>query len=72
MGLGKIIHIALKFNFQITGRKLAKCNECGIEYETGVKDFCSEECFKKNIQKRINEATKNDMSHTSKIIKNSS
>jgi hypothetical protein len=47
---------------------LAKCKECGSEYETGIKDFCSEQCFKKNIQKRINEATENDTSHTNKII----
>jgi hypothetical protein len=47
---------------------LAKCKECGGEYETGIKDFCSEKCFKKNIQKRINEATVNDTSHTNKII----
>ena len=53
-------------------RELVKCKECGIEYEVGIKDFCSEECFKKDIQKRIDEATKNEKSHTSKISKDSS
>jgi len=54
------------------GGKLAKCKECSIEYETGIKDCCSEECFIENIQKRINEATKNEISHTSKISKENS
>jgi len=53
-------------------KKLAKCNECDIEYELGVKDFCSKDCFKKNIQKRINDVTKNDASHSNKIINQSS
>ncbi len=48
--------------------KLAKCNECNKEYETGIKNFCSDDCLRKNIQKRINDATKNDSSHTNKII----
>jgi len=51
---------------------LSKCNECNNEFETGIKDFCSEKCFRKNIQRRINEATENETSHTNKIIKNSS
>ena len=51
---------------------MTKCVECSIEYEIGIKDCCSEECFKKNIQKRINEATKNEKSHTSKISKDNS
>ena len=50
-------------------RTMAKCKECGREYEAGIKDCCSEECFKKNIQKRINEATKNEKSHTTKFSK---
>jgi len=54
------------------GRKLAKCMECSIEYEIGIKDCCSEECFKKNIQKRINEATKNEKSHTNIISEDNS
>ena len=39
------------------------------EYEVGTKEFSSEKCFKKDIQNRIDEATKNDKSHTSKISK---
>ena len=46
---------------------MAKCKECGSEYTDGVKDFCSEECFKIDIQKRIDEATKREKSHTTKI-----
>lgn len=46
---------------------MVECKECGSTYEVGVKDWCSEECFKKNIQKRINVATQNEKSHTSKI-----
>jgi hypothetical protein len=48
-------------------KKLAKCVECFAEYKVGVNSFCSESCFKKNIQKRVNEATANDPSHTSNI-----
>ena len=51
---------------------MAKCKECGSEYEAGVKDCCSEECFKKNIQKRIDEATRNEKSHTTKFSKEES
>ena len=50
---------------------MAKCKECNTEYDVGIKDFCSEKCFKKNIQRRIYEATENDTSHTNKIIKQS-
>ena len=46
---------------------MAKCIECNIEYEIGIKNCCSDECFKKNIQKRIDVATKNEKSHTNKI-----
>jgi len=48
---------------------MAKCKECGSDYEVGVKDFCSYECFKKNIQNRINEAVANDDSHIKNISK---
>jgi len=51
---------------------LAKCKECDTEFKTGIKDFCSEDCWKKNIQKRINEATANDTLHTNIISKESS
>jgi len=50
-----------------SSKKLAKCAECSAEYKVGVNAFCSDTCFKKNIQKRVNEATANDPSHTSKI-----
>ena len=53
-------------------RAIARCKECDNEYEVGIKEFCSEECFKKDIQNRIDEATKNDKSHTSKISKDNS
>jgi len=46
---------------------LVKCAECSAEFKVGVNVFCSDTCFKKNIQKRVNEATANDPSHTSKI-----
>ena len=52
-------------------KKLAKCNECNKEYEIGIKDFCSDDDFRKNIQKRINDATKNDLSHTNRISESS-
>ena len=42
---------------------------CDKEYKTGIKDCCSEECFKKDIQRRINEATKNEKSHTTSFSK---
>lgn len=51
---------------------LAECKECGKVYEVGVKDCCSDYCFKKNIQKRINEAVENDTSHTKKISRDDS
>lgn len=51
---------------------MTQCKECGIEYEVGVREFCSEDCFKKNIQKRIDDATANEKSHTSKLTKEDS
>ena len=48
---------------------MAKCKECGREYEVGIKDCCSEECFKKDVQKRIDEATRNEKSHTTNFSK---
>ena len=48
------------------------CKECGIEYEAGVREFCSEACFKKNIQDRINDATSKEKSHTNKMSKEDS
>jgi len=46
---------------------LPVCKECGIDYETGVKDCCSMDCHKKDVQKRINEATENEASHTKEL-----
>ena len=46
---------------------MAKCKECGKEYEVGIKELCSENCFKINIQKRIIDASENDPSHTKKL-----
>ncbi len=51
---------------------MVKGRECSIEYETGIKDYYSEKCFKENIQKRINEATKNEKSHTNVISEENS
>jgi endogenous inhibitor of DNA gyrase (YacG/DUF329 family) len=51
---------------------MAQCKECGSEYEVGVREFCSDECFKINIQKRINEATEKESSHTNKLTKDES
>ena len=46
---------------------MAKCKECSREYEVGINEFCSENCFKINIQNRIMDATKNDLTHTKKL-----
>ena len=46
---------------------MAVCKECGSEYDTGIRDWCSMDCLKKDIQKRIDEATKNEASHTEEL-----
>ncbi|MGY5149316.1 MAG: hypothetical protein ACW9W3_04560 [Candidatus Nitrosopumilus sp. bin_68KS] len=46
---------------------MKKCKLCGKDYEVGVKDCCSDECFKEDIQKRAKIATEDDVSHTKKI-----
>ena len=46
---------------------MKKCKMSGKDYEVGIKDFCSDECFKKDIKKRARIATENDVSHTRKI-----
>jgi len=51
---------------------MTQCKECGREYEIEVKGFCSDECFKVNIQKRINDATEKESSHTNKLTKDES
>lgn len=43
---------------------MTACKECGKEFTSGVKDCCSEECFKKNIKERTIKAAKEDTSHT--------
>jgi len=48
---------------------LSKCKECGKEYKEGIKEFCSDDCYKIDIQKRINEATANEKSHTNEFSK---
>jgi len=48
---------------------MMQCKECGREYEAGVREFCSEECFKINVQKRINDTTAKESSHTNKLSK---
>ena len=51
---------------------MTQCKECGTEYEVGVRGFCSEKCFKINIQKRIKDATENDTSHMNNLTKDES
>ncbi len=46
---------------------MKKCKICSKDYEVGIKDFCSDECFKEDIKKRVKIATENDTSHTRKI-----
>ncbi len=48
---------------------MAECRECGRGYDTGIREFCSEKCLKKNIQRRINDATEKESSHTNKFSK---
>jgi len=48
---------------------MVQCKECGKEFTIGTKEFCSQECLEKNIQKRVKDATENDESHTSKFSK---
>ncbi len=50
---------------------MVQCKECGNGYVTGKLDFCSMSCFRKNIEKRVNEALKNDKSHTKKNFQRS-
>ncbi|MDH3311741.1 MAG: hypothetical protein OEM28_01175 [Nitrosopumilus sp.] len=51
---------------------MKKRKECGKGYDIRIKDFCFDECFKENIQKRINEATENYAPHTKKISRDES
>ncbi|MCV0430169.1 hypothetical protein [Nitrosopumilus sp.] len=48
---------------------MGDCKRCGRGYEVGIKEFCSEECFKKDLQERINEATAKEKSHTNNLTK---
>lgn len=36
---------------------MVKCKRCGSDYQVGIKGLCSEECFRKDVQERIDEAT---------------
>jgi len=51
---------------------MVNCKECGNRYVTGKLDFCSMSCFRKSIEKRISDATKNDKSHTKQFSKDHS
>ncbi|EIJ66489.1 hypothetical protein BD31_I1869 [Candidatus Nitrosopumilus salaria BD31] len=51
---------------------MTECKECGVEYEVGTKEFCSQKCLEKNIQNRVIDATEKDQSHTSKFSKKES
>ena len=48
---------------------MTQCKEYGREYEVGFREFCSEECFKINVQKPINDTTAKESSHTNKLTK---
>jgi len=48
---------------------MVACKECGSSYVTGNLDFCSMSCFRKNVEKRVNDALKNEKSHTKKFSK---
>ena len=49
--------------------QVTACKECGKEFVIGVKDCCSERCFKKNIKERSIKTTKEDKSHTASFQK---
>ncbi len=51
---------------------MVACKECGSAYVTEKLEFCSMSCFRKNVEKRVNEALKNDKSHTKKFSKDHS
>ncbi len=53
-------------------REMVACKECGSAYVTGNLDFCSMSCFRKNIEKRVNGALKNEKSHTKQFSKDHS
>ena len=48
---------------------MVMCKECGNGYVTGKLDFCSMRCFRKNIQKRIDVALKNEKLHIKQFSK---
>jgi len=48
---------------------MVNCKECGSRYVTGKLVFCSMSCFRKNIEKRVNDALKNEKSHTKQFSK---
>ncbi|MHA7647171.1 hypothetical protein [Nitrosopumilus sp. S4] len=50
-------------------RTMGQCKLCKKSFKVGIKEFCSMECYKKNIQQRIEDATFIDPSHTESISK---
>ena len=50
-----------------TNVNLTRCTKCGKDYETGIKNFCSNACYESDLQEKIKEACNNDMSHTKKL-----
>jgi len=46
---------------------LTRCTNCGKEYHTGVKNFCSNACYESDLQKRIKDACDYDTSHTKNL-----
>jgi hypothetical protein len=48
---------------------MPRCKKCGKDYLQGIKEFCTQTCYEADIQKRIVDATLNDLSHTKQISK---
>ncbi|HJJ23139.1 MAG TPA: hypothetical protein OQH54_05420 [Nitrosopumilus sp.] len=46
-----------------------KCKHCGVDFEIGIKDFCSKECTQLYFDGRIHDAVATDDSHTKNLIK---
>lgn len=53
---------------------LKKCKTCGNEFEGSEREFCSWQCeenYKPTLRKKLDEALKNDKSHTNKMSSDS-
>lgn len=50
-------------------KDLNKCKHCGVDFEIGIKDFCSKECTQLYFDGRIHDAVATDDSHTKNLIK---